>query len=164
MIDSYYSFLNPYFLLAFLGIVLIILEIFVPGGILGAAGAIILVLSVMLITDTIAGFMLLLLFLIIIIALCIYLIVKLIPKDKLRNSLFLFSALSKEEGYNSLKDMRKYKGCIGKTISIMRPIGKVQFGSEILDAVAINSFIEEGKFVEVVDVQYGKIVVSEREV
>lgn len=159
-----YGVVDPYFFLAIFGVLLIILEAFLPGGVVGAAGTVILILAVMLITDTVAGFVMVLFGFIVFTALCIYLIFKMVPRDKLRSSLFLFSALSKEEGYNSVKDMSRYMGCVGKTVSIMRPVGKIQLGSDVLDAIALNNFIDEGKIVEVVEVQTSKIFVKEREV
>lgn len=159
-----YGMFDPYLFFAILGVALIILEVFIPGGVAGTVGAILLIFSAMVITDTMIGFLMFLFGFVILTALCTYLIYKLIPKEKLRKSLFLFSSLSKDEGYNSVKDMSEYKGCVGKTVSIMRPVGKVRLGNEIVDAVATNNFIEEGKIVEVIDVQASKIIVKEMEV
>lgn len=68
---------------------------------------------------------------------------------------------SKARGFNSRKDHKDLVGKVGKTISILRPAGKIEIDGSLYDATSQGGFIEKGKTVEVVSFTNGNIVVKE---
>lgn len=145
-----------------LGVVLVLAELFVPGGILGTIGFIAIVFSLMAITESLGGMLLALGLTIGLILILVYVLYKVVPKDKFRNTLILKSTLNKDEGYISSQDLNSYIGKIGKTKSVLRPSGKIVVEGVIIDAVSQDVFIEAQKNVEIIFVDGTKVVVRER--
>ena len=152
-----------YSLFLAIGVALIFTELFVPGGILGTVGAIVVIWSLSLMTDTFLGLMLAILVSFVIIAILFYIMIKLIPNDKMKKTLILSSSLKKEEGYISSQDLKAYIGKVGVTESTLRPTGKVKIEGKVLDVVSEDKLIEKGKFVKVTYVDGTKILVREME-
>ena len=107
-----------------IGIALIFAELFVPGGVLGTVGAIMVIWALTLMTDTFIGLLLAILVSFTIIGIIIYILIKIIPKERMRNTLILSSSLNKDEGYISSKDLQSYTGKVGIAESTLRPTGK----------------------------------------
>lgn len=145
-----------------LGVILVLAELFVPGGILGTIGFIAIVFSLMAITESLGGMLLALGLTIGLILILVYVLYKVIPKDKFRNTLILKSTLNKDEGYISSQDLNSYIGKIGMTKSVLRPSGKIVVEGVIIDAVSQDVFIEAQKNVEIIFVDGTKVVVRER--
>lgn len=152
-----------YSLFLAIGVALIFAELFVPGGILGTVGAIVVIWSLSLMTDTFLGLMLAILVSFAIIAILIYIMIKLIPNDKMKKTLILSSSLKNEEGYVSSKDLKSYIGKVGVAESTLRPTGKAKIEGRVLDVVSEDKLIEKGKFVKVTYVDGTKILVREME-
>jgi membrane-bound serine protease (ClpP class) len=53
-------------------------------------------------------------------------------------------------------------GMTGVAISMLRPVGKVRFGEDSLDAVAVEGIIEAGRCVRVLRRDGNRIVVQEQ--
>ena len=153
-----------YSLFLAIGVALIFAELFVPGGILGTVGAIVVIWSLSLMTDTFLGLMLAILVSFAIIAILLYIMIKLIPNDKMKKTLILSSSLKNEEGYVSSKDLKSYIGKVGVAESTLRPTGKAKIEGKVLDVVSEDKLIEKGKFVKVTYVDGTKILVREMEV
>jgi membrane-bound serine protease (ClpP class) len=80
------------------------------------------------------------------------------------SKLVLFSEEKGEEGYRSAPvEMEKFIGREGMTLTMLRPVGKAQFGDIIVDVLSEGELIEKGRQVEVIKVEGNKIVVSEVE-
>ncbi|MCJ7645368.1 ATP-dependent Clp protease proteolytic subunit [bacterium] len=80
------------------------------------------------------------------------------------SKLVLFSEEKGEEGYRSAPvEMEKFIGREGMTLTMLRPVGKAQFGDIIVDVVSEGELIEKGRQVEVIKVEGNRIVVSEVE-
>jgi len=80
------------------------------------------------------------------------------------SKLVLFSEEKGEEGYRSAPvEMEKFIGREGMTLTMLRPVGKAQFGDIIVDVLSEGELIEKGKRVEVIKVEGNRIVVSEVE-
>ncbi len=152
-----------YSLFLAIGVALIFAELFVPGGILGTVGAIVVIWSLSLMTDTFLGLMLAILVSFAIIAILLYIMIKLIPNDKMKKTLILSSSLKNEEGYVSSKDLKSYIGKVGVAESTLRPTGKAKIEGKVLDVVSEDKLIEKGKFVKVTYVDGTKILVREME-
>ncbi|WP_036931793.1 NfeD family protein [Proteocatella sphenisci] len=150
-------------LLLSIGIALIFAELFVPGGILGTVGVVTVVWALSLMTDTFLGLMLAITVSFIIIGIAIYILIKLIPKEKIKNTLILTSSLNRSEGYSTSKDLQFYIGKVGITESTLRPTGKAKIEGKIMDVVSEDKLIEKGKMVKVTYVDGTKVLVREIE-
>lgn len=84
-----------------------------------------------------------------------------LSKNNLWRSIILTAEEKKETGFLSANPLDTYLGKVGKTISILRPGGKVSFSGEILDVISQGEFIEKDKTVKVIDVQSNKVLVKE---
>ena len=146
-----------------IGIALIFAELFVPGGVLGTVGAIMVIWALTLMTDTFIGLLLAILLSFTIIGIIIYILIKIIPKERMRNTLILSSSLNKDEGYISSKDLQSYTGKVGVAESTLRPTGKAKIEGRILDVVSEDKLIEKGKMVKVTYVDGTKVLVREME-
>ena len=146
-----------------IGIALIFEEVFVPGGVLGTVGAIMVIWALTLMTDTFIGLLLAILVSFTIIGIIIYILIKIIPKERMRNTLILSSSLNKDEGYISSKDLQSYTGKVGIAESTLRPTGKAKIEGRILDVVSEDKLIEKGKMVKVTYVDGTKVLVREME-
>ena len=146
-----------------IGIALIFAELFVPGGVLGTVGAIMVIWALTLMTDTFIGLLLAILVSFTIIGIIIYILIKIIPKERMRNTLILSSPLNKDEGYISSKDLQSYTGKVGIAESTLRPTGKAKIEGRILDVVSEDKLIEKGKMVKVTYVDGTKVLVREME-
>ena len=146
-----------------IGIALIFAELFVPGGVLGTVGAIMVIWALTLMTDTFIGLLLAILVSFTIIGIIIYILIKIIPKERMRNTLILSSSLNRDEGYISSKDLQSYTGKVGIAESTLRPTGKAKIEGRILDVVSEDKLIEKGKMVKVTYVDGTKVLVREME-
>ena len=146
-----------------IGIALIFAELFVPGGVLGTVGAIMVIWALTLMTDTFIGLLLAILVSFTIIGIIIYILIKIIPKERMRNTLILSSSLNKDEGYISSKDLQSYTGKVGIAESTLRPTGKAKIEGRILDVVSEDKLIEKGKMLKVTYVDGTKVLVREME-
>lgn len=80
------------------------------------------------------------------------------------SKLVLFSEEEGEKGYRSAPlEMGKFMGREGITLTMLRPVGKAQFGDMIVDVVSEGELIEKGKRVEVIKVEGNRIMVGEVE-
>jgi len=87
------------------------------------------------------------------------------PKFPLLSKLILTSEEKREKGFRSAPvELEKFIGKQGMTLTMLRPVGKAQFGDTILDVVSEGELIEKGKQVKVMKVEGNRIVVSEVEI
>ncbi len=159
------------------GLVLIALEVFViPGfGVCGIAGIIavaVALVGVMLNTDAVTGFDMASVTRAIIIvgvgsiaalAIVLYLTSSHGPKCLRRHS-ELMTELKNSDGFIGV-DMQpaKFVGQSARTVTVLRPAGKIEIGSEIFDAVSTGPFINPGKTVKVVKYENAQLYVAEEE-
>jgi membrane-bound serine protease (ClpP class) len=89
---------------------------------------------------------------------------RLMPKIPLLSRLILTSDEKREKGFRSTSvELEKLTGKLGVALTMLRPVGKAQFGDVILDVVTEGELIEKGRQVEVIKVEGNRIVVSEAE-
>ena len=66
-----------------------------------------------------------------------------------------------KKGYSSSKDYSEFLGMIGTATTTLRPAGKVAIGGVVLDVVSDGKIIFEGKQIQVIQVEGVKITVKE---
>ena len=157
------------------GVVLIALEVFVvPGfGITGISGATaigIAIVGAMMSSDSVSGFdiaslgrSLAVLFagLILATGAVLYLTSSKGPKCFRKHS-ELMTELRVSDGFVGV-DMTpaKYIGCEAKTITDLRPAGKIEIDKDVFDAVSTGSFIAAGRTVKVVRYENAQLYVTD---
>ena len=149
-------------LLIFIGTALIFAELFIPGGIAGTIGFVMVFYAIASLTNSLATMVFGILAFLILIGLLVYFLLKVIPQDKIKNKLILNRELDSDSGYNSniLQD-KSLEGQRGITISVLKPTGKIKIAGQIYYVISEDKFIEKDKQVEVVKVDGNKILVRE---
>ncbi|MGK5510745.1 NfeD family protein [Brevibacillus formosus] len=146
-----------------IGILLMLLEIFLPGGIVGAIGFISIVTGlVMAAYDTQQGLASLGVAALIT-AIVTFLLVKKYGVKGLFNKFVLGDTQSNEEGYIAPRDQRELEGKSGIALTPLRPAGVVKVEGKRVDAVSVGGYIEAGTAITVVQVEGTRIVVVELE-
>ncbi len=144
-----------------LGIILICFELFLPGGVVGTIGALIVFATILFQTEGVLAFCSVLFIVTLVTGILLYLLWKLLPKNKLNETLFLKTSLTKQEGFSTAKDRQDYLGKEGVSKSVLRPSGKIEIGEEVLDAQSENTYIAQNKAVKVIAVEGNKLIVRE---
>ncbi|MDD1503418.1 nodulation protein NfeD [Lysinibacillus sp. CNPSo 3705] len=151
-------------LLFIVGLALVVAEFFVPGGIVGILGGVLILLSLIL-----AGANMMQMLVAIFIALVVAIIGMVIlmkffgKKLHVLNKLVLMDATTTEEGYVSNVNRTELLGKVGTTVTPLRPAGTMLFGSERIDVVSEGGYVDAGKHVEVIKVEGSRIVVRQTE-
>lgn len=145
------------------GILLMILEIFLPGGIVGAIGFVSIVTGlVMAAYDTQQGLASLGIAALIT-AIVAFLLVKRYGFKGFVGKFILGDVQRKEEGYVAPKDQRELLGKEGQALTPLRPAGVVKVDGKRIDAVSAGGFITAGTPIVVVQVEGTRVAVSEQE-
>ena len=166
-------------LLFIVGVILLLLEIFViPGfGVVGISGIICIVFGLTLSLvgslpsesspidlPSSDGFLKALMTVIVSVfvslAVSVYLGSKFI-KSTLFSKYILHATQNSDKGYVSADaTINNLVGKSGVAYTILRPVGKIQIGEDIYDAVAENSFIEKGESIEVIKFESAQLFVK----
>ncbi|WP_338451570.1 NfeD family protein [Niallia oryzisoli] len=144
------------------GIVLILLELVLPGGIIGIFGFGAFLASFFLAGENFVytGISLLIAFMISILA-CVVMIKVYDKKMKFFKKLILNDSTSTELGYVSNKNRTELIGVIGTALTDLRPSGTVTVGDERIDVVSEGGFITKGSQVKIIKVEGSRVVVRE---
>lgn len=145
-----------------IGLVLIVLEFFLPGGVAGLLGVASILVSLFLAGDNIVmmGYSIL-------IAISISILVSIImlkvfgKKMKLFRKIILTDSTSTESGYVSNENRTELIGKEGYTVTALRPAGTIVIENERIDVVSEGAFILVDRKVVVVKTEGVKIVVRE---
>ncbi|WP_062355740.1 NfeD family protein [Bacillus kwashiorkori] len=149
-------------ILLVLGIILLILELFIPGGIAGFLGLGAIVFSILLAGENVIHTGISLLVAITIAIFAMVILMKIFGKKmRLLNKIVLRDATTTEEGYVSNRTRTDLLGKVATTITPLRPSGTIQIDDERVDAVSEGNFINVNKKVKVVKVEGVRIVVRE---
>lgn len=142
------------------GILLIVIELYVPGfGFWGISGAGCILASFFL---TLGGNMLAvnLLSVSLVAAILIFLVMlRFLPSSKLWSDLMLKESETLQAGFSSSHDYSHYIGREGIVISFLRPSGMIDIDGTHLNVVSEGQYIEPGTTVKVVSVEGSRIVV-----
>ncbi|MDF2684577.1 MAG: serine protease [Brevibacillus sp.] len=146
-----------------IGIFLMIMEIFLPGGIVGAIGFVSIVTGlVMAAYDTQQGLASLGIAVVITVIISV-LLVKRFGVKGLFNKFILGDTQRNEEGYVAPKDQRDLLHKEGIALTPLRPAGVVKVDGKRVDAVSMGGFVTAGTPVVVIQVEGTRVVVQEQE-
>ncbi|NLY79871.1 MAG: nodulation protein NfeD [Lysinibacillus sp.] len=145
-----------------IGFVLLLAEVFVPGGILGLIGISLMVISLLFSGESIVHMAYSLLIAMAIAIIGMVVLVKFFGKNlHLFSKLVLKDATTTEDGYVSNVNRIDLIGKEGKTLTPLRPSGTVLINDERIDVVSEGNYIESDRKVKVVEVEGSRIVVRE---
>ncbi len=145
-----------------LGVILLAIELFVPGGIFGIAGFIAMGLAIVLAAhDTALGIKSLFIALLITVVVSIILI-KYFGFRGVWNKFVLSDSQQNEAGYVAPQVPKDLLGQEGIALTPLRPAGTARFADDYLaDVVGESGYITQGKKVKVVKIEGTRIVVRE---
>lgn len=145
-----------------LGIGLILLEFFVPGGIAGAVGFLAVIASFFIASDNIVHMGISLLIALSASIILSILMIKVFGKRmKLFKRIILTDSTSTEKGYVSNKNRLELIGVEGVTLTPLRPSGTILVDDERIDVVSEGAFIPKDRKVRIVKTEGARIVVRE---
>ncbi len=145
-----------------IGLILLVAELFVPGGILGVIGGALMVMSIIFAGESVTHMVLSIIIAMIIAVVGMVILMKFFGKKlHVFNKLVLRDATTSEEGYVSNENRIELIGKVGQTLTALRPAGVVEVDNERLDVVSEGTFINAHKQVTIVKVEGSRIVVRE---
>lgn len=144
-----------------LGGLLLILEIILPGGIVGTIGFISLVSGIILAAYDTAQGALSLGIAAIVTAIVAYLLAKYFGFKGVWSQFILKAEQRNEEGYVAHTDKRSLLNQAGTALTPLRPAGIVKIGGQRIDAVSAGGFISAGSAIIVIQVEGTRVVVQE---
>ena len=151
-------------ILFIIGIVLIVLEFFLPGGIAGALGAVAIIVSIILAGGNPMYMAYSVLIAIVVAVIGMVIIMKFFGKKlHLLNKMVLMDSTDTESGYVSNINRVELLGKKAIAITPLRPSGTIDMEGERIDVVSQGSYIDRGKHVIIVKVEGSRIVVREFE-
>ncbi|RBW70503.1 NfeD family protein [Bacillus taeanensis] len=144
------------------GIILILIEIFTPGGIFGILGAIAVVASIVLASGTSLQYSLLsILIAIVITVIGSVIFIKIFGYKGFLRKIILFDATKTEQGYVASVTREDIIGLEGETMTPLRPSGTAVFNEERLDVVTEGNYIAANKKIKIVKTNGSRVVVRE---
>lgn len=145
-----------------IGLILIVAELVVPGGIIGIIGGVLIIGSLLFAGESFVHMAYSILIAMIITGIGMVILMKFFGKKlHLFNRLVLRDATTTEEGYVSNTNRIELIGKRGQSITPLRPSGTIVLDGERLDVVTEGSYVDGGKTVEVIKVEGSRIVVRE---
>lgn len=153
----------PIIICFIVGVVLMVLEAFMPGfGVAGISGIVVEIIAVTL-TWTNHGPVAalgMLLVILSVIAIAISMSLRSATNGRLSKSrLILHETESNEAGYRSTEDMEVFLGREGKATTVLRPTGIAEFDGVRLNVVSEGEFIAMGTSVRIVRIEGSRILV-----
>lgn len=150
--------------LLIVGIILVVLEFFVTGGILGALGAAAIILSLFMAGYDVTQMALSISIACIVAILAAVILFKWVgPNRGILKRIILKDRTTTELGYTSNDQREELIGQTGVTVSMLRPAGIMETETERLDVVSEGSFIEAGAPVIISKVEGMRVVVKKLE-
>ena len=145
-----------------IGILLIIAEFFLPGGISGILGAAAIIFSIILAGGNIVQMSIAVLIALTVAIVGMVIIMKFFGKQmKALNKIILSDATTTEQGYVSNENRVDLIGKVAITMTALRPSGTIRIDNERIDAVSDGSFVAKDKQVTIIKVEGSRIVVRE---
>ncbi|MFE4141667.1 nodulation protein NfeD [Peribacillus sp. YIM B13472] len=145
-----------------IGVILVLIEFFIPGGIIGLLGFTAIVGSLFLATDDPVHMTISLLIAVTVSILVFILLVKVFGKQmKFFRKMILTDATKTEQGYVSNPNRLDLLGVEGKALTDLRPSGTALVKEERVDVVTEGSFISKGSPIIIVKVEGSRVVVRE---
>ncbi|MDC3415562.1 NfeD family protein [Aquibacillus salsiterrae] len=149
--------------LLLLGIAMIVLELFVPGGIIGILGIGSVVGSLFLSAEDIGQMAMSIGIAVLVTLLVSVILFKTIGIEKgLFKHIILKERTTTELGYVSTVNRLELIGMTGVTVTPLRPSGSAVFDKERLDVISEGGFIDRDKSVQIIKTEGTRIVVREK--
>jgi membrane-bound ClpP family serine protease len=144
------------------GVLMVILEMFIPGfGIPGITGVILLILGISMTARTVAEGLFLIFIILAVLGVNLIFVLRSVTKGKLAKTLVLNDSLNKEAGFSGTDDLSCYLGREGVAHTVLRPAGAADFGGVKLDVVTEAEYLAKGTKVKVIKVEGRRVVVRE---
>ena len=154
----------PMVLCAVAGVVLVSVEIFLPGFELpGISGIILLLISIGFTLVNYGSQAALGMTIVVIAALAIVAVVALrsAARGRLSKSkMVLNAAITDEESEKQVAELQAHVGRSGTALTVLRPVGAAEFDGERMDVVTDGEFIEKGQSVVVSRVEGRRVIVQ----
>lgn len=145
-----------------IGVLLIIAEFYLPGGISGILGAAAIIFSIILAGGNIVYMCIAVLIALIVAIVGMVIIMKFFGKQlKVLNKVILSDATTTEQGYVSNENRLDLIGKVATTMTALRPAGTIRVNDERIDAVSDGSYVDKDKHVMIIKVEGSRIVVRE---
>ncbi|SIQ26108.1 membrane-bound serine protease (ClpP class) [Peribacillus simplex] len=145
-----------------IGVILVLIEFFIPGGIIGLLGFTAIVGSLFLATGDPVHMTISLLIAVTVSILVFILLVKVFGKQmKFFRKMILTDATKTEQGYVSNPNRLDLLGVEGKALTDLRPSGTALVKEERVDVVTEGSFISKGSTIIIIKVEGSRVVVRE---
>jgi membrane-bound serine protease (ClpP class) len=143
------------------GLALVILEIFIPGGIMGVIGVIAVFASIIIAGGSLGNILLsLIIALTVTVIVSIYVLKNFGYRGPLRK-LILFDSTKTESGYVSNIQRTELIGLVGVTLTPLRPSGTMLINEDRLDVVTEGSYVGINKQVKIIKTEGSRIIVRE---
>lgn len=150
----------PALICLLVGIVLMIIEMFMPGfGVAGGLGLIAVIVAIILRANTFAEGLLIAAIIIVFLIIVGIIVYHSFTKGMISRSSLMLNDSIDSDSTSLIKDSEKRIGKIGKTISYLRPTGIADFDGERLDVVSEGEFIEVGTEVVITSIEGIRIIV-----
>ena len=153
----------PIVLSMVVGIVLLVVEAFMPGfGVAGFFGVVLEIAAVVMtyLTHGVTSALVVLLIGLAVVALAISMSLRSIAKGRLSESgMVLKNTERSEEGYMANEDLGVFLGRVGTATTALRPTGMADFDGVKLNVMSDGTFVEAGVQVKITRVDGGKVVV-----
>ncbi len=151
-------------ILLLVGLVLLMVEIFVPGfGIFGILGAIFSlggIITKICIGTTLTQILIMLAFSVISILILFVLLTISARVGIVKRSAFVQDKTSVPVNYDKVKEYSKLVGKVGFAKSDCNPVGKMSFNDKVYEVNSVDNFIEKNSKVKVVEVKGDRIYVK----
>ena len=145
-----------------LGIALLILEIFVPGGILGLTGIVALLVGIFSAVDSVLEGLFYMIGLLVALGLLLALSFRFPQTQQFWRRITLQARQSNQAGYLAPKPSQdSYLGRVGIALSQLRPAGTADFNGDRLDVVTEGGFIPSGARIKIIAVEGTRVIVRE---
>ncbi|OVE69445.1 MULTISPECIES: NfeD family protein [Clostridium] len=152
-------------LLLIVGFGLVLLEMHIPGfGLPGIAGAICLILAVVLTAENFAQALVMALGILAILGIMLGVVLTFFTKGKLFKPLILPDEQKKEHGYISSSDLDYLLGKTGVAVTDLRPTGSVDIDGVKFDVISEGEYIRKGTNVEIFKVSGVKLLVKKSKI
>lgn len=146
-----------------IGVVLLIIELCVPGfGVAGVSSLIAFALAILFAADTFLEGLIFTGIVLLVIAIVAVVFLVLLSKGRLSANFILKAKNSNEEGFSSAAaDLAFLVGREGTAQTALRPSGRAMIDGKVYDVVSSGDYISSGDPIRVIDVNGNRIVVAE---
>jgi len=143
------------------GVLLLGIEIFLPGfGVSGISGLILVIIGIVLGASSLLEALILILVILAVLGVLVEIAMRSATRGRLsKTPLILKDELDKESGFSSARDREYFIGREGVTLTPLRPAGLADFDGVKLDVVSDAGFLDKDTRIKVIDVEGRRIAV-----